>query len=51
MGIKPAKLNVGDVVATVSLSWGGAGLLPDRYAQAKRPDYGHANGVHGKTGL
>ena len=36
MGIKPAKLNIGDVVATVSLSWGGAGLLPDRYAQAKR---------------
>ncbi len=35
MGIKPAKLNIGDTVATVSLSWGGAGLLPDRYAQAK----------------
>ena len=29
--IKPKKLNSGDIVTTVSLSWGGASLLPERY--------------------
>ncbi|MCL1892307.1 MAG: LD-carboxypeptidase [Alphaproteobacteria bacterium] len=36
MLIKPAKLVRGDTVAFISLSWGGAGLLPDRYNQGKR---------------
>ena len=34
--IKPNALKAGDVVAAVSLSWGGAGALPERYAQGKR---------------
>ena len=29
--IKPAKLNPGDKVATVSLSWGGPSIFPQRY--------------------
>lgn len=33
--IKPQKLQQGDTVATVSLSWGGAGELPHRYQQGK----------------
>ncbi|MDR0727015.1 MAG: LD-carboxypeptidase, partial [Rickettsiales bacterium] len=31
-----AALKSGDTVATVSLSWGGAGLFPERYAQGKK---------------
>lgn len=34
--IKPAKINRGDKVATISLSWGGAGNLPQRYAIGKK---------------
>ena len=34
--ISPAKLQPGDTVATISLSWGGAGELPHRYAQGKQ---------------
>ncbi|MCL2017669.1 MAG: LD-carboxypeptidase, partial [Alphaproteobacteria bacterium] len=34
--IKPKALKPGDIVATVSLSWGGAGLLRERYEQGKR---------------
>ncbi len=34
--IKPSPLKPGDTVATVSLSWGGAGILRDRYEQGKR---------------
>ncbi len=34
--IKPAKLNPGDKVAAVSLSWGGPGVLPARYQAGKR---------------
>lgn len=34
--IKPKHLQAGDIVATVSLSWGGAGELPHRYEQGKR---------------
>jgi muramoyltetrapeptide carboxypeptidase LdcA involved in peptidoglycan recycling len=34
--IKPSALRPGDTVATISLSWGGAGELPHRYAQGKR---------------
>ncbi len=34
--IKPKKLNSGDKVATISLSWGGAGELPLRYAAGKK---------------
>lgn len=34
--IKPSHLNKGDKVATISLSWGGAGELPHRYLQAKQ---------------
>lgn len=34
--IKPKKLNSGDVVAFISLSWGGAGIFRDRYEQGKR---------------
>ncbi|MEM1124056.1 MAG: S66 peptidase family protein [Bacteroidota bacterium] len=34
--IRPAKLNRGDKVATISLSWGGAGDLPHRYAIGKK---------------
>ncbi len=33
--IKPSKLTQGDTIATVSLSWGGAGELPHRYQQGK----------------
>jgi muramoyltetrapeptide carboxypeptidase LdcA involved in peptidoglycan recycling len=29
--IKPGKLNPGDKIATVSLSWGGPSVFPDRY--------------------
>ncbi len=31
MILKPARLSPGDTVATISLSWGGAGLFPHRY--------------------
>jgi len=34
--IKPQKLNPGDTVAMISLSWGGAGILSKRYEQGKR---------------
>lgn len=34
--IKPQKLNSGDTVAVISLSWGGAGIFRDRYEQGKR---------------
>lgn len=34
--IKPHKLNKGDKVATISLSWGGAGDLPHRYLAGKK---------------
>ena len=34
--IKPPALRQNDLVATVSLSWGGAGILPNRYAQGKK---------------
>jgi len=34
--IKPHALKHGDIVATVSLSWGGAGLLRERYEQGKK---------------
>ena len=34
--IKPKKLNVGDKVATISLSWGGAGDIPNRYIAGKK---------------
>lgn len=34
--IKPQKLSKGDTVATISLSWGGAGIFRDRYEQGKR---------------
>ncbi len=34
--LKPAKLNPGDKVAAITLSWGGAGLLPHRYEAGKR---------------
>ena len=30
--IKPNKLNAGDTIAAISLSWGGAAVYPDRYA-------------------
>ncbi len=33
--IKPKKLEQGDKVATISLSWGGAGDIPHRYAVGK----------------
>src|SRR5688572_26656689 len=36
MMLKPAKLNPGDKVAAITLSWGGAGLLPHRYEAGKR---------------
>ncbi len=36
MLIKPSKLNPGDTVAAISLSWGGAATFPDRYALGKR---------------
>src|SRR4051794_24882965 len=34
--IKPPKLNPGDKVAAITLSWGGAGLMPHRYEAGKR---------------
>ena len=34
--VKPPKLQPGDRVATVSLSWGGPGTFPHRYAAGKR---------------
>jgi muramoyltetrapeptide carboxypeptidase LdcA involved in peptidoglycan recycling len=34
--LKPAKLNPGDKVAAITLSWCGAGLLPHRYEAGKR---------------
>ncbi len=34
--LKPAKLNPGDKVAAISLSWGGPGALPHRYQAGKR---------------
>ncbi len=34
--MKPPALCAGDIVATVSLSWGGAGMFPKRYEQGKR---------------
>lgn len=33
--LKPKKLNPGDKVAAITLSWGGAGLLPYRYEAGK----------------
>ncbi|WP_237274617.1 S66 family peptidase [Tenacibaculum ovolyticum] len=37
--IKPKKLKEGDKVATISLSWGGAGEIPSRYEIGKRQIY------------
>jgi muramoyltetrapeptide carboxypeptidase LdcA involved in peptidoglycan recycling len=34
--IKPKKLQPGDKIATVSLSWGGPGTIPHRYEAGKR---------------
>lgn len=34
--IKPKKLEKGDKVATISLSWGGAGEIPNRYEIGKK---------------
>jgi muramoyltetrapeptide carboxypeptidase LdcA involved in peptidoglycan recycling len=34
--IKPPKLNPGDKVATVSLSWGGPSVFPHRYETGKQ---------------
>ncbi|MEZ4671598.1 MAG: LD-carboxypeptidase [Anaerolineae bacterium] len=34
--LKPAKINPGDTVAAITLSWGGAGLFPHRYEAGKR---------------
>jgi muramoyltetrapeptide carboxypeptidase LdcA involved in peptidoglycan recycling len=34
--IKPKKLQPGDTVATISLSWGGPGTFPHRYEAGKR---------------
>ena len=34
--IRPPKLNKGDTVAAISLSWGGAGAIPHRYETGKR---------------
>ncbi len=34
--LKPPKLNRGDKVAAITLSWGGAGLMPHRYEAGKR---------------
>jgi len=33
--LKPPKLNPGDKVAAITLSWGGAGLMPHRYQAGK----------------
>ena len=35
MLIKPRKLAPGDTLAAVTLSWGGPGAFPDRYAAGK----------------
>lgn len=43
--IKPRVLHPGDTVATISLSWGGAGLYRERYKQGKR-QFEAAFGVH-----
>src|SRR6185295_15225137 len=34
--LKPKKLKRGDKVATISLSWGGAGSIPHRYEAGKK---------------
>ncbi|MFL0079003.1 LD-carboxypeptidase [Tenacibaculum maritimum] len=34
--IKPKKLQKGDKIATISLSWGGAGEIPHRYNIGKK---------------
>ena len=34
--ITPRRLRPGDTVAAVTLSWGGPGTFPDRYAAGKR---------------
>jgi len=34
--LKPHQLRPGDKVATVSLSWGGAGIFPHRYDAGKK---------------
>ncbi len=34
--VKPKTLQKGDKVATISLSWGGAGEIPYRYEQGKK---------------
>jgi muramoyltetrapeptide carboxypeptidase LdcA involved in peptidoglycan recycling len=34
--VKPKQLKPGDKIATISLSWGGAGEVPRRYEQGKR---------------
>jgi muramoyltetrapeptide carboxypeptidase LdcA involved in peptidoglycan recycling len=34
--IKPKRLQPGDTLATISLSWGGAGMLPHRYETGMR---------------
>ncbi|MBI1281287.1 MAG: LD-carboxypeptidase [Anaerolineaceae bacterium] len=34
--LKPSKLKPGDKVAAITLSWGGAGLMPHRYQAGKR---------------
>ena len=43
--IKPHKLNAGDTIATVSLSWGGPSVFPYRY-QAGKQQLEDAFGVH-----
>ena len=34
--IRPPKLNRGDTIAAITLSWGGAGAIPHRYEAGKR---------------
>jgi len=34
--LKAARLHAGDKVAAITLSWGGAGLMPHRYEAGKR---------------
>lgn len=34
--IKPNKLKIGDIITAVTLSWGGAGLFPNRYQTGKK---------------
>ena len=36
MLVKPWQLRARDRIAAVTLSWGGAGLFPERYAAGKR---------------